>query len=142
MVDYSNLDMDACIRTMQENGMSSSSSSDGLSIADISEIDRMDEDTTLRPVVVSEEVFSTSSEHPRTSASPVLPTGEKGDKSSASQLEDQCTLDAIMADRYSPTTSGNSRSQPTSGNSVDETPTGRRPSENHKAQHTIGNSPD
>ena len=43
--DYSNLDMDACIRAMQENGMSSSSSSAGSSIADISEIDRMDEDT-------------------------------------------------------------------------------------------------
>ena len=129
--------MDACIRAMQENGMSSSSSSAG------SQIDRMDEDTPLRPVAVPEEpTIPTSSERPTTSASPVLPTGEKGDKSSAPQLEGQCTLDMIMADRYSPTASGNSRSQPTSGNSVDETPTSRRPSGNHQAQHTIGSPPD
>ena len=47
LADYSNLDMDACIRAMQENGMSSSSSSAGSQIADISEIDRMDEDSPL-----------------------------------------------------------------------------------------------
>ena len=70
---------------------------------------------------------------------PVLPTGEKGDKSSALQFEDQCTLDTIMADRYSPTASGNSRSQPTSGNGVDETPTVYRPNGSNKARHTIGN---
>ena len=123
--------------------MSSSSSSAGSQIANIGEIDRMDEDSPLRSVAVPEgPIVPTSSERPKTSASPVYPTGKEGEKNSAPQFENQCALDAIMADRYSPTASGNSRSQPTSGNGVDETPTGRRPSGNHQAQHTIGSPPD
>lgn len=101
LANYSNLDMDECIRAMQENGMSLSSSSTGSRVANISEIDRMDEDTPLRQVTLSEKpAVPTSSEYPRTSPSLVLSTSEKGDKNSTLQLEDQCTLDEIMAERY------------------------------------------
>ena len=48
LADYSNLDMEGCIHAMQENGMSSSSSSAGSHVADVSEIDRMNEDPPLR----------------------------------------------------------------------------------------------
>lgn len=93
----------------------------------------MDEDTPLRQVVLSEEqVIPTSSECPKTSPSSVFSTDEKGDKNSAPQLENHYTLDEIMAERYSPMASGNSRSQPTSGNGVDESPTGRRPNRDDK----------
>ena len=44
--DYSNLNMEGCIRAIQENGMSSSSSA-GSHVADISEIERIDEDAPL-----------------------------------------------------------------------------------------------
>ena len=143
LMDYSNLDMEGCIRAMQENGMSSSSSFTDSHVVDISEIDRMDEDTPLRQVALSKEpAILASSECPRTSLSPVLPTGKKCDKNSALQLKDQCTFDEIMAERCSPTASDDSRSQPTSGNGVDEAPIGRGPSGNGKAQHTIGNPPD
>ena len=128
---------------MQENDMSSSSSSADSHVTDISEIDRMDEDTPLQQVALSEEpTIPTSSECPKTSPSPVLSTDEKGYENSAPQLENLYTLDEIMPERYSPTASGDSRSQPTSGNGVDETPTGRRPSRDDKTQFMIGNPPD
>lgn len=110
-------------------------------IAEIGEVDRMDEDTLLRSVAVSEEVLPTSSEHPKASASPGLSTGKKGDENSTPQPKVQYTFDVIMVDRYSPTASSNSRRQPTPGNGVHETSIGHKPSGDDKAQHSIGNSP-
>lgn len=44
-VDYSNLDVDACVYAMEENRMSSSSSSVDSPAVEIGKIDWMDEDT-------------------------------------------------------------------------------------------------
>ena len=86
LADYSNLDMDACIRAMEENRMSSSSSSVGSPVADISEIDRMDEDTPPPTMALSEEpLVPTSSERPNASTSPVDPTGKSGNERPALQ---------------------------------------------------------
>ena len=102
----------------------------------------MDENAPPLPVAQSEEpAIPISSECQGTSSSPVFPTGKTGEEISAPPLENLYTLDEIMAERYSPTASGNSRSQPTSGNGVDEASTGRRPCGDDHAQHTIGSTP-
>ena len=101
LVDYSNLDMDACIRAMEENGMLSSSSSAGSLVAKIDEINRMDGDTSPPTMALSEEpLVSTSSECSNTSASPVDLTGRGGNGSPALQSEGSCTLDIIMDNQY------------------------------------------
>ena len=130
LAEYANLDMEGCIRAMQENSMSSSSSSAGSHIADVGEVDPMDEDPPVRQVAVP--AIPIGSEGQGTSSSPVVLTGKTGEELSAPQIENLYTLDEIMAEKYSPTASGNSRSQLTPSNSVDETSTGRRPSGDDK----------
>ena len=136
LADYANLDMEGCIRAMQENGMSSSSSSAGSHFADVGEGDRMDEDPSSLQVALP--ALPTRSEHLEATSRPVPPTGEAGEEISTPQSENLYTLDEIMAERYSPTASGYSRGEPTPGNGVDETSTGRRPSGDDKTPNTIG----
>ena len=143
LADYSNLDMDACIRAMEENRMSSSSSFAGSPPAEVSEVDWMEEDSPLPSVALPEgSVVLTSSEHPNTSTSPVTPTGKTGDEALTLRSEGQCTLDTVMGDQYSPTASTYSGGQPTSGEGVNKVTTGRRLGGNDKTQHTVGNLSD
>lgn len=144
LADYADLDMQGCIRAMEENGRSSSSSSSaGSHVADVSEVDRMDEDALPLPVAQpGEPAVPTSSECQRISSSPVFSTGETGEEISAPSPGKLYTIDEIIAERYSPSASGNSRSQPSPGNGVDETSTGRRPCGDDHTQQTIGGSSD
>ena len=143
LADYSNLDMDACIRAMEENGISSSSSSTGSPVAEISKIDRMDEDTSPPSMALSEEpLVPTSSERLNASTSSIHPTGNTGDRSPTMQSESPCTLDIVMGDQYSPTAPTYSGGQPTSGKGINEVITDRRPSGHGETLHTIGNPPD
>lgn len=142
LADYSDFNMDVCIRAMEHDAMSSSSSSVvGSPLAETDKIDRMEEDSL--PMVPQEEsVPPTSSECLNASTSLVLPTDKNGDKSSALRLEGQCTLNTIMGDRYSPTAPRYSRGQPTPGDSDNEVVTGRRLGKDDQTQPTIGHPPD
>lgn len=83
-MDYSDLDMDACIRAMEHNTMLSSSSFvTGSPLTETNEIDQMEEDSPSPSVALPEEsVVPTSLEYPNTSTSLIFPTGKNGDKSS------------------------------------------------------------
>lgn len=77
------MDIDACIRIIEHDAMSSSSSSAaGSPLVETSEIDQLEEDTP--PLASPEEpTVMTSLEHPKAFASPALPTGKEGDQSTA-----------------------------------------------------------
>lgn len=135
--------MDACIRAMEENGMSSFSSSAVSPVAEISKIDWMDEDTPPPTMALSEKpLVPTSSECPNASTSLVDPTGRRVNESPTLQSESPCTLDIVMDDRYSPTAPMYSEGQAASGKDIDEVITDRRLIGHGETQHTISYLPD
>lgn len=87
MPDYADLNMDACIRAMEHDAMSSSFSFFvGSSLAETGEIDRMEEDSPSPSVALPvESVVPTDSECPNASANPVFLIGNNSNRSLAPQ---------------------------------------------------------